>query len=646
MTPGPPRGICWVSSVRLLCPARPGRIEKPRNNRLGITLKTSDFDPASFEVFNRQIRWATIFVLVVFSVLVFRLWFLQIVNGPVYRSKSENNRIRLQDISPSRGLIFDRNGKVLVDNRPSYDLYIIPEEVQDRGRLLESLNGLIELDPQSTGKLLDKTSRNLPFKPVCVKRDMSRNELAVIETNRFNLPGVLVKVKQHRRYISGNLGSHLLGYLGEITEQQLRTGKYPDNKSGDLIGKSGVEWKWQIALNGKRGGEQVEVDAVGRKIQVVSKRPPVSGSDVYLTIDQGLQTLAEKLLKDKHGAIVVMNPNNGELLALASSPSYDPNLFVGGIGKIDWERIVSSEDFALQNRALTGQYPPGSVFKIIVALAGLQEGVIDPKEEIFCNGTYSLGRSQYRCWKKYGHGKVDLHRALVESCDIYFYNMGRRLGIDRIADYSKKFGLGVKTGIDVGREKSGLVPTRAWKLKRWGVPWQEGETVSLSIGQSFILVTPLQMAGMISAVFNGGVLRRPRLTKRVGNARTETTHEIAAEKKRFVEIRQTHLELVRDALVGVVNEPKGTGSKAKVKNIIVAGKTGTAQVVALKKKNGGGDKGEVPFKFRDHAWFVAVAPAEKPEIAIAVLVAHGGHGGSAAAPIAREIIKAYLGAQG
>ncbi len=607
-------------------------------------MRTSDFDPASFEVFNKQIRWATLFVLVVFSVLILRLWFLQIMNGPVYRSKSEHNRIRLQDISPFRGIIFDRNGEVLVDNRPSYDLYIIPEEVQDKGRLLESLNRLIGLDPGSTGGWLDKVSRGLPFKPVCVKRDISRNELATIETHRFNLPGILIKVKQQRRYISGKLASHLLGYMGEITKQQLRAGEYPNNKSGDLIGKSGVEWKWQTVLNGKRGGEQVEVDAAGRIIKVVSRKPPVSGADIYLTIDKNLQVLAEKALSGKKGAIVAMDPRDGEILALASSPPYDPNLFVGGIDKASWENIVSSEDSALQNRALTGLYPPGSVFKIIIALAGLQEGVIDPAEELFCNGTYSLGRSKYRCWKKYGHGKVGFHRALVESCDIYFYKMGRRLGVDRIASYAKKFGLGEKTGIDVGREKSGLIPTKEWKLKRWGSPWQAGETVSLSIGQSFILVTPIQMATMISAVFNGGVVHKPQLTKRIGKTHADKVHGSGLKGRGRLGIRQGHLELVRKALIGVVNEPRGTGSKAKVKDITVAGKTGTAQVVALKKGKGGDDRDGVPFEHMDHAWFVAVAPAEKPKIAIVIVIEHGGHGGSTAAPIAKEIIGAYLGA--
>lgn len=574
--------------------------------------------------------------------MILRLWFLQIVNGPLYRSKSEHNRLRLRDISPSRGVIFDRNGEVLVDNRPSYNLCIIPEDVQDRGRLLASLNRLTGLDPEPTGQMLDEASRIHPFKPVCVKKDISRNELAIIETHGFNLPGVLIKVRQQRRYIYGGLASHIVGHLGEISEGQLRSRRYPDNKSGDLIGKSGVERKWQKLLNGIRGGEQVEVDAAGRTIQLISRKPPVCGANIYLTIDKNLQAFAEEVLSGKKGAIVAMDPRDGEILALASSPGYDPNLFIGGIDKVSWERIASSKDFPLQNRALSGQYPPGSVFKIIVALAGLQEGVIDPQEEFFCNGAYTLGRRKYRCWKEYGHGKISLRRALVESCDVYFYNLGRRLGVDKIAYYAKKFGLGRKTGFDAAREKEGLVPTREWKLRKLGEPWQAGETVSLSIGQSFILVTPIQMVNVISAIFNGGGLYQPQVTKWVGKSEADKVYEFSPKLMQRLGIKQEHLEFVKKALIDAVNEPRGTGSKARVKNITVAGKTGTAQVVTLEERKGPDDEDEVPFELRDHAWFVAVAPAESPRIAVAVLVEHGGHGGSGAAPIAKEMIKAYL----
>ncbi|MCD6295551.1 MAG: penicillin-binding protein 2, partial [Deltaproteobacteria bacterium] len=544
-----------------------------------------------------------------------------------------------------RGVIYDRKGEMLVGNRPSYDLCVIPEGVQDRGQLLQSLNRLIGIEPKLAAQKLNEVSPVYPFRPVCLKRDISRDELAVIETQRFNLPGVMIRVKPQRHYAWGKLASHVLGYLGEISETQLKAGKYPGNKRGDLIGKSGVERKWQPLLNGMRGGEQVEVDAAGRKIRVISSKPPVSGASVYLTIDKDLQVLAERALAGKNGAIVAMDPNDGEILAMASNPSFNPNVFIRGIDRATWKEISTSKDFPLQNRALCGQYPPGSVFKIIVALAGLEEGVIDPEEEVVCSGVYTLGQHKYRCWKKHGHGKVNLHRALRESCDIYFYKIGKRLGVDRIALYAKRFGFGKATGFDAGREKAGLIPTSQWKLKRFGIPWQTGETVSTAIGQSFVLVTPIQMATMISTVFNGGALYRPQVTRRVEKIDGEKIFEFTPELIGRAGIKEEHLELVKNGLIAVVNEPHGTGSRARLEQVMVAGKTGTAQVVALDKEKLVKQGGEVPLKFRDHAWFVAIAPAERPEIALAIVIEHGGHGGSAAAPIARKMIKAYLGVE-
>lgn len=605
-------------------------------------MKASSFDPVSQDVFAKQLKIAVLFVLVIFSILVLRLWFLQIVNGSVYRDRSENNRIRLQSMAPFRGVIRDRSGKILVDNRPSYDLCVIPEEIRDTEALLKRLAVLGNLEIASIREKLSHAASGYPFKPVCLKTDIAREELAMLETRRFDLPGVMIKVRPQRHYFYGDLAAHVLGYLGEISEKQLKSGKFPNIKSGDLIGKTGIERRWQKSLNGGRGGEQVEVDAAGRRIKVISERLPVSGADVCLTINRELQTLAEKALSGKHGAVVAMDPRNGQILALASSPSYDPNLFITGFDGGTWKNMVSSGDYPLHNRALTGQYPPGSVFKIVVALAGLQEGVITPGEAFYCNGEYSLGRGKYRCWKRWGHGKVDLNRALVESCDIYFYNLGVRLGVDRIARYAHQLGLGKKTGLNLGHEKGGLIPTAEWKRKRWGTPWQGGETVSTAIGQSFVLVTPLQVATFVSAVFNGGHVYRPQVTRWVRKPGGESIFEFAPQLIRDVKIKPEYLELVKKALSGVVNHPRGTGSKARLVDITVAGKTGTAQVVNLKKEKEAKAKGEVPWKYRDHAWFVAVAPADAPRITVAVLIEHGGHGGSAAAPIAKTLIEAYL----
>lgn len=607
-------------------------------------LRRSDFDPHSSEILGKQLKKTTLIILVVFGVLIMRLWFLQIVNGSVYRTKSENNRINLRSIPPFRGVIFDRNGELLVGNRPSYDLYVIPEGIQDKGRLSESLKRLIGLEPQIVEQRLGKASRRYPFRPVCLKRNISRNELAAIETHRFNLPGIMIKVKPQRHYIQGNLGAHLLGYLGEIDENQIKSGRYPDSKPGDLIGKTGVESKWQPFLRGMRGGEQVEVDAAGRKIRSISRKPPVSGGNIYLTIDKDLQALAEACLKDKKGAIVALNPNNGQILAMASSPCFNPNLFIGGIDWDTWEKIISSKGFPLQNRALCGQYPPGSIFKVVIALAGLEEGTIDPEEKLFCNGFYPLGDHTFRCWQKHGHGMVNLRRALVESCDVYFYKMGKRLGVDRIARYARRLGLGEATGFPVGQEKEGLIPTKKWKLKRFGVPWQVGETISMSIGQSFVLVTPIQMASMIAAVFNGGFLFQPQVTKRADKAGDVEDYDFEPKMIRKLGFKKEHLDFVKSALVGVVNESRGTGWRSKIKNIDVAGKTGTAQVIALEKDEENDFKADkLPSRFRDHAWFIAVAPAEHPQIALSIIIENGGHGGKAAAPIGRKMILSYLG---
>lgn len=606
-------------------------------------MRTSDFDPVSTEIFNRQLRNTTLFVLLVFGVLVLRLWFLQILNGSMYRAKSEHNRIHLRDIPPFRGVIFDRKGEILVGNRPSYHLYVIPEEVQDKMELLKNLNRLVGLDPIKAGEKIDAAARQYPFRPVCLKKGISRDELAFVETHRFNLPGVMIKIRPQRHYIYENLASHLLGYLGEIDENQLRSGEYMNNKPGDLIGKSGIEYRWEAFLKGTRGGEQVEVDAAGRKIRTISLKPPVSGANICLTIDKELQNLAEEALSGKKGAIVAMDPDNGEILALASSPSFDPNMFIEGIDKTTWQEIISSKDFPLQNRALAGQYPPASVFKIIVALAGLEEGLINPEEILNCSGIYTLGRHNYRCWKKNGHGKINLHRALVESCDIYFYKTGKRLGVDKIAHYAKIFGLGKVSGIELGQEKEGLIPTSDWKLEKCKTPWQAGETISMSIGQSFVLVTPIQMVSLISTVFNGGFIYRPQLTKWAGRTAAEKVHEFRPELIRKVEIRPENLEYVKRALVGAVNEPNATGARAKLEDVLVAGKTGTAQVVAFERTKDFASIDKIPFRFRDHAWFVAVAPADTPKIALAILIEHGGHGGRAACPIAKDMIEFYLG---
>lgn len=604
------------------------------------TMKGSSFDSASVDAFGRRLRIITFFVLGVFGVLFLRLWFLQIVNGPSYRIQSENNRIHLQDIPPFRGMIFDRHGELLVDNQPSFDMYIIPEDIQDKEQLLKSLEALIGLKVDLSQNKLHGEAHGYPFRPVLIRKNMSRDELAMIETNLFNLPGVMIQVRPQRHYILNEFASHVIGYLGEISESQLNTGQFAENKPGDFVGKYGAEGKWQKSLSGRRGGEQVEVDAAGRRLRVLSRELPTPGWNVGLTIDKNLQLVAEKALMGKKGAIVAMNPKNGEILAMASTPAFDPNTFISGVEKSQWTRIATSEDHPLQNRAIAGQYPPGSVFKIIVALAGLEEGIVNIHEEVTCDGAYTVGSHTHRCWRKHGHGGVSFHRALVESCDVYFYKLGRRLGVDRIAYYANMCGLGIKTNFDLGSEKEGLIPTSKWKLKRFGDPWQAGETVSMAIGQSYVLVTPLQMVRVISAIFNGGFVYQPNVIKWVGKE-NRYSYQFAPTVTGRIKAKEENLELIKKALVGVVNEPHGTGSRARVLDVSVGGKTGTAQVVTLERQKSLAASG-MREEFEDHAWFVAIAPAENPTLAVAVVIEHGGHGGSAAAPLAREMIASYL----
>jgi penicillin-binding protein 2 len=352
--------------------------------------------------------------------------------------------------------------------------------------------------------------------------------------------------------------------------------------------------------------------------------------------------VAERSLTNRVGAIVAMDPNSGQILAFASSPTFDPNDFAKGMDRKGWKRLVSNLYFPLQDRAISGQYPPGSLFKIVVALAGLEEGVIDPDEKIFCRGSYSFKGRMYRDWKEEGHGYVDLHRALVESCDVYFYKMGQRVGIDTIAKYAKRLGFGSKTGLQLGDEKPGLIPDKAWKLRQWNVPWEEGETLSVAVGQSFILITPLQMVRFISTLFNGGIIFRPQVSKYIERGDGEKVFEFKPDTVSRWSIKKENMELVKKALFGVVNEPYGTGKRAKLDQIRVAGKTGTAQVISLPEEKESVKDENIPYKFRDHAWFVAVAPAENPVIALSILIEHSGQGGTVAAPIAKNILESYF----
>ncbi|MBN1613531.1 MAG: penicillin-binding protein 2, partial [Deltaproteobacteria bacterium] len=458
------------------------------------------------------------------------------------------------------------------------------------------------------------------------------------------LPGITVEVVPVRKYFYGESLAQVIGYIGEISPEELegdRSGYF----AGDLVGKYGIEKYLDPYLRGINGAEQVEVNVVGKEIRVIGRIEPVAGYNVVLTIDSRLQQIAADALGDRAGAVAVMDPRDGSILALASSPSFDPNLFNGRISFDDWDRISKDPRHPMQNRTVTGLYPPGSTYKLVVAAAALQEGLINPESRILCRGTFDLGNRTFRCWQKKGHGMVHLHRAIVESCDVYFYSLGKRIGVDKLAWYARKFGFGAPTGIDLPRERSGLIPTKAWKLEKYKEPWQMGETISIAIGQGFNLVTPLQLVNAYAALANGGTLWRPRLVQQIETQDGRVLRAFEPEPKGRLPLSKENMELLRYGLWGAVNERGGTGYALKRMAADVCGKTGTAQVVGLPEDESAREMKRLTALQRDHALFVCFAPCgndKQPEIAVAVVVEHGGHGGTAAAPIARKIVDEYF----
>ncbi len=579
-------------------------------------------------------------LLVVFFLLFARLYYLQIVSGNKYSELSANNCIRLQTIDAPRGLIFDRHGQMLVDNRPSFDLAIIPKDATPVTRTIVKL---ADYTGVPANQWMDRYSskKGSGYQPRVLKRDIGRDMLAAIEVNRFDLPGVVVDVNPVRHYIHAESGAHILGYMGEISPAELKKEIYSERKQGEYIGKFGVEKSFEHILSGKNGGRQVEVNSSGRVVQVLDIVPAEPGNNIYLTIDQELQEITETLMVGKSGAVIALDPNNGQILALVSSPAFDQNAFVGGLTKKYWQSLINNPMHPLTHKAIQGEYPPGSTYKIVTAMAGLEERVIDANTTVFCPGQYRLGNRVFRCWKRGGHGKVNLEKAIAESCDVYFYQVGQKLGVDRLAWYAKAGGLGAKTGVNLSHEGEGLIPTAAWKKKKTGVSWQKGETLSIAIGQGFNLTTPLQMAVLTGAIANGGSLYRPVILKEVITADGTVVNRFKKQLAGKLPIGKYNLKLIRRGLWEVVNGKRGTARMARLKEVEISGKTGTAQVFS-RKANESMKEEDMAYHLKSHAWFVAYAPTEKPTIAVAVLVEHGEHGSSGASPIAREVIAMYL----
>ncbi|MFH7326076.1 penicillin-binding protein 2 [Desulfurivibrio sp. C05AmB] len=602
-------------------------------------------DPAELTMLKKRIDVATAVILVFVALLVLRLWYLQINQGSEYIQRSESNRIRVQQLAAPRGNLLDRHGEVLVTNRPRFNVIWLREDAPHPDEVIRQLARILELD---TSEVLDRirAGADLPrFIPTRLKEDIDWRTLVQIENNSFNLPGVQIEVQPSRDYLYGNTASHLVGYLGEINRQELERQRDEGYRAGDAIGKQGLEKVFESYLRGEKGQRYVEVDVRGFAQKQLQVQEPLPGNDLQLTLDIEVQRAAEAGLGEQAGAVVVMEVHSGRLLALASAPHLPLESFVGGIPQTVWRDLLDDHRSPLLNKPLQGQYAPGSTYKIITALAALEEGVVTPETTHYCGGSIIFAGRRYHCWQRRGHGHVNLKEAMTKSCDVYFYQLGQRLGVDTLARYARMLGLGRKTGVELEHEKEGLVPTSAWKLQRHRERWQDGETLSVAIGQGFNLTTPLQLTRMTAAVANGGRLYRPKLVSAVRDPEGRVLREFIPEPEGDLSsISPRTWRLLQESLVAAVHGERATGRSARLKDITVAGKTGTAQVVRLAQIEHLKDD-EIPYHFRDHAWFTAYAPAEAPEVAITVLVEHGGGGGSVAAPLAKAVLEAYFNRQ-
>ncbi|HDQ04757.1 MAG TPA: penicillin-binding protein 2 [Deltaproteobacteria bacterium] len=595
-------------------------------------------DPGEFR---QKFKVVLFLLLVIFSVLLIRLWFLQIIKTEELQQRSESNAVRYRKIQAMRGLILDRNGVLLAGSLPSFNVVYMPGVVKDHEQILNRLKSLYEKQslPVEFDSSLPKSVR--PYMPIKLEENIGMEKVAVVETNSLSLTGVYIDVSPVRRYPKGEMMAPIIGYTGEVCREDLKKEK-GGYTLGDISGRHGVERVFDEYIRGKNGAELIEVNVYEREIKNLGRIDPVPGNNVVMSVDAGLQKVAWEALKGKAGAVVALDPRDGAILAMVSAPSFDPHLFNVTFSPEQWRGLLNNPRAPMINRAISGQYPPGSVYKLIVAAAALEEGVISPDSKILCTGAYRLGSRTYRCWRRHGHGKVDLHRAIVESCDVYFYNTGRMLGVDTIAKYARLFGLGSPTGINLPNEMSGIVPSQEWKLSRMEQPWLPGETISISIGQGYNLATPLQLANAYAALANGGTFWKPYLVRRVETIKGRILFEHKAEKIGTLSLSNNTIELLKNALWGAVNDKRGTGRAARIAHVDVSGKTGTSQVVGLPQDLQA--RKEIKFtEFqKDHALFVCFAPRNNPEIVIAVVVEHGGQGGSVAAPIARRILNAYF----
>ncbi len=601
------------------------------------------------EQHNFRLRLAVLGLLVIicFSLLAFRFYFLQINRYDYYQTLAESNRISIVPITPNRGLITDRNGVVLAHNFFVYTLEITPAKIENLDATIAEIAQLVEISTVDLKRFKKLKAQSHTFESVPLRTHLNEIEAAKFAVNRYRFPGVELKSRLFRHYPLKNQGAHMIGYIGRINDKDLKNlaeaEVLSNYKGSDHIGKSGIEQSYEAQLHGTTGFQQVEIDADGRAVRILSSQPPISGSDLTLSVDSKLQEIAETAFGERRGALVAIKPGTGEVLAFVSMPTFDSNLFVDGIDIDNWKLLNESLDKPLINRPLRGVYPPGSTFKPFTALAGLEAGKRRPPFSISDSGYFMLpnSRHRYRDWKPGGHGNVDMRRAITISCDTFFYGLAIELGIDKLTNFVRHFGFGLKTGIDIKGEVGGLLPTPEWKKRRFKQPWYMGETVIVGIGQGYTLVTPMQLAQATAILANNGVAMRPRLVSAISDAKTGVTKATAAVVSDKITLDVKNLEIVKLGMVDVTL-PGGTAASVGANaGYSIAAKTGTAQVIGIKQNEKYNEKA-INERHRDHALFVAYAPAEAPTIALAVIVENGGHGGSAAGPIARKVMDYYL----
>lgn len=582
------------------------------------------FDPDSQGPPKTGLVLLQVLIWVLFCIFALRFWYLQIYKGEEYAKRARENQLRQEAMFAPRGLVRDRNGKLLAVNEPAYALGLIREDVKDLDATLSKISEWTGLSMEELRKRYDKGRyRVKPFERLILVPELSFELLAQIEANALFWPGLEIVVRPKRYYPEKDLFAHTLGYVAVANEKELE--KDSGLALGDDVGRGGLELVLESRLRGEKGLRQLEVDATGRRLNQKVLREPVAGENVTMSLDYGLQAVAAEQMKDKAGVVVVMDPDTGRILAFVSAPSYDTNWFVSGLSNKQWASLRDNPLRPLQNRVIQSMYPPGSVYKLVIGGAALKDDV-DPSETVFCGGHVKLGRRIFRCWKKVGHGRVDYQKAQVHSCDVYFYEMGKRLGVDKMSAFAKGCGFGERTGISLPHEKGGLVPTREWKLKRKGVPWVGGDNLNMAIGQGFNLVTPMQVARFVGALINGGNLMRPLLLE---NAEPEVQGRVPMSDE--------NRQKIVDAMIETVQ--RGTARRLRRKDAILGGKTGTAQVVKLKLKDG--DKRrkfeEMEHWERDHAWLASFGMKDGRKYVAVCMVEHGGHGGSAAGPVLKKV---------